>query len=431
MKFYSTNHQSPAVNFESALFSGLAPDGGLYYPETIPQLTSTELQNLPNMSLPEMGTLVLHKWLEDEMSETDLKKLVYQALDFPIPVQKVGSYHILELFHGPTMAFKDVAAKCLAQLVSYYLKKRQQRSIILVATSGDTGGAVAQGFADVENVKVIVLYPKGKISQLQEQQLTRVANNILPLEVSGVFDDCQILVKTALSDHELTKKLPLTSANSINIGRLLPQIIYYVYAYSRLPKNKLKFVIPSGNMGNATAGILAMGMGLPIHSFLIACNANDPVVKYYKTGNYQPQSTITTLSNAMDIGNPSNFVRILEFFHHDHKQFCKKITAVSIDDPTTIKTIKDVYEQYDYLLDPHTVVGWAAAQRTADPSLTPTIIATASPVKFAAEIRKTTGITIDDKSTIAKLTQSPRKTALKNNYQDLKSTIKNFVTDGL
>ena len=454
MRFYSTNHQSPAVDFETALFSGLAPDGGLYYPETIPQFTKSELKSLPHLSLPEIGVLVLQKWLGTEISTADLKTLVYQALDFPIPIKPVGPYHIMELFHGPTLAFKDVAAKCLAQLLSFYLQKRQQQSIILVATSGDTGGAVAQGFANVENVKVIVLYPKGKVSRLQEQQLTRVADNILPFEVAGVFDDCQLLVKTALNDDQL-KHLPLTSANSINIGRLLPQIIYYVYAYSRLPKKPLQFVIPSGNMGNSTAGIFAMGMGLPIQSFLLACNANDPAVEYYHTGKYQPKQTIATLSNAMDIGNPSNFARILEYFHYNHQEFCKKITAISIDDPTTIATIKNVYAKYHYLLDPHTAVAWSAAdihnklrrsdanKREADPTpeggrdLSPAfarseqskqlIISTASPVKFASEILKATGISIDDKAALAKLTQPPRKTNLENNHDKFKAIIEDFA----
>ncbi len=332
----------------------------------------------------------------------------------------------MELFHGPTLAFKDVAAKCLAQLLSFYLKKRQQHSLILVATSGDTGGAVAQGFAGVDNVKVIVLYPKGKVSQLQEQQLTRVADNILPLEVEGVFDDCQTLVKTALNDPELTH-LPLTSANSINIGRLLPQIIHYVYAYGQLQR-PLQFIVPSGNMGNVTAGILAMGMGLPIESFLLACNSNDPALDYYRTGIYKPKPTKPTLSNAMDIGNPSNFTRILEYFGHDHKKFCEKVIVDSVDDPTTIATIKSVYQKYGYLLDPHTAVAWSAAEKQrSNNNLMQVIISTAAPVKFAAEIAKAAGISINPSKVLSKLSSKPKKFKLKNDYHQFKNIIEQFA----
>lgn len=430
MFFHSTNHHSAPVNFETALLQGLAPDKGLYFPDHFPQFSPQELRELCGKSLQEIGSIILNKWIGDEIAPDDIKQIVEKALDFPIPLVKVGPYTILELFHGPTMAFKDVAGKTLGQLTSHVLKKQKRQATILVATSGDTGGAVAQGFAGVENVKVVILFPKGKVSQLQEEQLTRVEDNVFAIEVDGVFDECQDFVKRAFLDPDL-HDLHLTSANSINIGRLIPQSIYYVYTWTQLMNNskvnskELEFIIPSGNLGNATAGLFARQMGLPLHSFIIATNENDPVVKYYETGEYNAQQSISTLSNAMDIGNPSNFSRMLEIFTHNHAEFKKVIQAIKISDKETVETMKKVYNEYNYLLDPHTAVAWKAAKWLSSKDKVPIIISTASPVKFAAEIEKTTGIKVDNAKEIEKLQVRPKtKYEIANNYEEFKKMIK-------
>lgn len=426
MLFHSTNNSAHEVNFEKAMIQGLAPDGGLYFPENFPQFDNNELHEMIGKTLSEVGFQVLKKWLKEEIDDESLQKIIKNALDFPIIINKVNGYDIVELSHGPTLAFKDIAAKCLSQLMDHFLKKNNEKAMILVATSGDTGGAVAQGFSNVSNVKVIILYPKGKVSKLQEEQLTRVSDNISSIEIDGVFDDCQSMVKSAFVDQNL-KQLNLTSANSINIGRLLPQIIYFFYTYSVLNKDNLQFIIPSGNMGNLTAGLFAWKMGLPVKSFIAATNENDSVVKYYQTGIFKSQKTIATISNAMDIGNPSNFVRILEVFHHDYDQFKKMIKAVKINEQKTIQTIKSVYEKFGYLLDPHTAVAFCAAEEISDSTLTQVIISTASPRKFAYEIDKLTGIKVDDKEIIKALqTKKSRKCQMKNDYNKFRNLLLNL-----
>ncbi len=425
MLYSSLNKKSPKVNFEQALLQGLAPDGGLYYPESISVFTLEEIERLKQSSLHEVGYQVLRKWIGEELEDATLRAASTNALDFPIPIKKVGPYHILELFHGPSLAFKDVAAKWLAQLLGFFLREREKKATLLVATSGDTGSAVAQSFSGFDNIKVVILYPKGRVSLLQEELLTRVAENVLPVEVEGRFDDCQALVKKALIDPDLAS-LHLTSANSINIGRLIPQLIYYVHAYAQLAADNLEFVVPSGNMGNVTAGFLAQGMGLPFSSFIIACNVNDPVVQYYSTGVYKPKHAVQTLSNAMDIGNPSNFVRILEYFRHDHSAFIESAKAVSTDDTETSKTIRSVYKKHGYLLDPHTAVGWSAAQRIGRKNAQQVILATASPVKFSPEIKKETGISVDDREVFRRLEKlTKRKVEMKSEISALKHLLIN------
>lgn len=345
-----------------------------------------------------------------------------KALSFPLSLRRVGKYSILELFHGPTMAFKDVAACVLAQLFEYYLSKNKQKITILVATSGDTGGAIAQAFSGLQQVHVVILYPRGKVSALQEEQLTRVGENVTSFAVKGDFDDCQLMIKQAFLDPEL-HHLNLSSANSINIGRLLPQVIYYVWAFSRLKKKALQFVVPSGNMGNVTAGVFAARMGLPF-SFVIATNENDVAVNYYQTGTYQQQQTKHTLSTAMDIGNPSNFVRLLDMFGNAHHTFCQQITAVKVSDHETIATMKAVYKQDQYLLDFHTAVGAAALQKVGMSDTSSVIIATASPVKFATEIENATGIIVDERAEIAKLQKRKKRvTAVANRYESVKKAL--------
>ncbi|MEM9777729.1 MAG: threonine synthase, partial [Chloroflexota bacterium] len=297
--------------------------------------------------------------------------------------------------------------------------KEDQEITLLVATSGDTGGAIAHGFADIPNTTVYVLFPKGRVSRLQEEQLTRVAQNVIPVEVDGVFDDCQAMVKRAFNDPAL-EHLNLTSANSISIGRLIPQIIYYVYAWAQLQRDDIEFIVPSGNFGNLTGAIFAMKMGLPFNHFTAATNANDAAVRYQESGVYDPHTTVQTLSNAMDVGNPSNFVRILETFGHDYEEFREHFVAMSVDDDTTIETMKRVQAEHGYLLDPHTAVGWHVADQLNLEGRLPVIVATAAPVKFAAEIGQASGIQIDDTATIEKLSgREKRKTSIENDYNAL------------
>ncbi|MDO8609776.1 MAG: threonine synthase [bacterium] len=423
MKLYSLNNKNNTSTFTAAIMKGLAPDGGLYYPVKIPRFSPSELTLLRGKNLHEVAVIILEKWISSEFSYEQIYEMVKNALDFEIPINKVGDNYVLELFHGPTMAFKDVAAKILAQCMQQVLKKQNKKIIVLVATSGDTGGAVAQAFSGIENIRVVVLYPKNKVSKLQEMQLTRVSKNIFPIEVDGVFDDCQDLVKKAFVDNDLNS-LNLTSANSINIGRLIPQIIYYAYVYALLQKDNIEFVVPIGNAGNITAGLFASKMGLPFKSFVITSNENDATVEYYKTGTYAPKKTIVTLSNAMDVGAPNNFVRVLEFFNNNYKEFLKKVKAVKVDSKETIETIKKVNKEFSYVLDPHTAVAWAGAEKIGDKNKTKVLVSTASPIKFATEIRNKTGIKIDDSKEMKALEQlSKRKQSMENNYENFKKLL--------
>ncbi len=419
MKYYSLNHQSAPVTFERALLHGLADDGGLYFPEGFPRFSPETLQHLAARRaglrageelafLQDVGFHVLRLWFGDSIEEGALRQIVADAQSFPIPLRQVGPFQILELFHGPTMAFKDVAARHLARIMSYFLQQRGEQTLLLVATSGDTGGAIAHGFAGVENIQVVVLFPRGKVSSLQEEQLTRVASNVTPVEVDGVFDDCQALVKQAFL-HPPLQHLPLTSANSINIGRLLPQAIYYLYAYFMLGRADLEIVVPSGNFGNLTAGLFGRQMGVPLDHWIAATNRNDAAVRYYQTGEYDPHPTVQTLSTAMDVGNPSNFARVLELFEHDPARFREVLRAYCATDAQTVSTLQRVYEAHGYLLCPHSAVGWAVAEAHGDPALQKLIVATASPVKFADELRAATGIHVDDREEIERLRVYPKR----------------------
>jgi threonine synthase len=418
MKFYSTNNRDLEADMQTAILEGLAPDGGLYYPQNINAFTAQELSDLKGKDLKYVAYHTLYKWFGNDIPEDKIKDIVNKASDFDIPIVAVSHQTLIELFHGPTMAFKDVAAKYLAQIMSFYLQKKQSHVNLLVATSGDTGGAIAQGFANVDNINVYVLFPKGKVSKLQEEQLTRVADNVISLEIDGVFDDCQHMVKKAFVDADL-QHLNMTSANSISVGRIIPQIIYYVYAYAHSDSENIEFTIPSGNFGNLTAALFAKSMGIPITKLHAATNQNDLVVKYYNTGDYTPQQTISTLSNAMDVGNPSNFARILQYFDHDHSNFAKVIDAHKVSDQETIDTILEVYQSHGYLLDPHTAVAWTIANRINTNNNF--IVSTASPIKFAQEIKNATGIDLDDSEQIAKLqSNDKRKKSLSNEYSAFK-----------
>lgn len=423
--YYSTNHQSTKVTFQEALFQGLAPDGGLYFPDQFPRFSADELAALCGASLQDVATQVLQKWFGSEIPAEVIAQIAHDAQNFPIPLRQVGDITIMELFHGPTLAFKDVAAQNLPRLMSHFLQQQAREVTLLVATSGDTGGAIAHGFSDVPNINVYVLFPKGRVSDLQEEQLTRAADNITPVEVDGYFDDCQAMVKQAFNDPALAG-LNLTSANSISIGRLIPQIIYYVYTYAQLCRDDIEFIVPSGNFGNITGGLFARAMGLPFESFIAATNKNDSAVRYIETAVYEPRETIVTLSNAMDVGKPSNFVRVLELFENEYESVRDAMQAYRVDDAQTVATMKDVYAKHGYLLDPHTAVGWHIAMEHGDPNKTTVVIATAAPSKFAREIKEKADIDVDNAAEIAKLRQrSKRKVSIPNDYAALTQLLLN------
>jgi threonine synthase len=390
MRYYSLNGQSPIVDFKEATVKGQAPDKGLYFPEKIPVLEKSFFDNIENLSNEEIAFQIIAPYVVGSMPEPELRRIVAETINFPIPLVKVQEdIYSLELFHGPTLAFKDVGARFMSRCLGYFAKERQERVIVLVATSGDTGGAVAHGFYDVPGVDVVILYPSGKVSSVQEKQLTTLGKNIQALEVHGSFDDCQRMVKQAFTDESLTHKLFLTSANSINVARWLPQQFYYALAYKQWKQQGAAaqppvICVPSGNFGNICAGLLAHRSGLPVKHFIAACNANDVVTEYLDTQNYQPRQAVATLSNAMDVGNPSNFVRVLELFHKEFGELKKVLSSYSITDEETKATIKAVYEQHRYLADPHGAVAYLALQRYLGehPGEKGMFLETAHPVKF-------------------------------------------------
>jgi threonine synthase len=387
MNYFSLNKQSPIVSFKEATISGQAPDKGLYFPETIPVLDAAFCNNLAAYSNEEIAFRVIQPYVGDTIPEADLRRIVQETINFPIPLVPVNDHTwSLELFHGPTLAFKDVGARFMSRCLGYFARERKEKVVVLVATSGDTGGAVAHGFYDVPGVEVVILYPSGKVSSVQEKQLTTLGKNIHALEVTGTFDDCQQLVKQAFADEALTRNMFLTSANSINVARWLPQQFYYFFAYKQWPDQQHPPVIsvPSGNFGNICAGLLAHISGLPVRHFIAACNANDIVPAYLDSGSYQPKKAVATLSNAMDVGNPSNFVRVLELFHHKLGDIKNVLSSYSITDEETKQTIKEVYSTYHYLPDPHGAVGYLALQRYLQQhgGLKGMFLETAHPVKF-------------------------------------------------
>ncbi|MTI88032.1 MAG: threonine synthase [Balneolaceae bacterium] len=387
MKYYSTKGQAKPANFRQAIFKGLPEDNGLYMPEQIPVLSPAFFAELGNLSLPQIGFEIMKPFIGKEIPDKALSELVEDTLNFDIPLKQLTEEtYALELFHGPTFAFKDVGARFLARSLSYFSKQSDHKLTVLVATSGDTGSAVAQGFYDVANIEVVILYPSGKISHFQEQQMTTLGNNITALEVNGTFDDCQKLVKQAFLDGELQSRKNLTSANSINIARMLPQSIYYFYGMGQLPPEKWKDVVisvPSGNYGNLTAGLIAQRMGLPIGHFLACSNINDTVPEYLETATYRPRPSKQTISNAMDVGDPSNFHRILDLFKGSHAAMSDHISGYSYTDEETRAAINKVAQENDYVLDPHGAVGYLGLSTYLDiHSGTGIFLETAHPYKF-------------------------------------------------
>jgi len=387
MKYYSLNKTAPIADFKEATIRGLAPDKGLYFPESIPKQERKFFEEINNYSDEEIAFKIIRPYIGDTIPADELKRIVAETINFEIPLKKVsGNIFSLELFHGPTLAFKDIGARFMSRCLGYFVKDNDKKITVLVATSGDTGGAVANGFFDVDGVDVVILYPSGKVSGVQEKQLVTLGNNIHALEINGTFDDCQQMVKQAFSDKQLNEKLFLTSANSINVARWLPQQFYYLFAWKQWndKKNPPVISVPSGNFGNICAGILAHISGLPVTHFIAACNANRVVPDFLQTQNYQPQKAIATISNAMDVGNPSNFVRILELFHNQFTDLKKVLGSYSISDEETRKTIKEVFEKENYLLDPHGAVAYFALQNylKQHPEESGYLLETAHPVKF-------------------------------------------------
>ena len=395
MKYYSTNKSVPNVDLKFAVTKGLADDNGLFMPEKINVFDSKFFENIHQLSFQEISFEVAKKFFGDEIEEVQLRNLVFDALNFDCPLVPVHDHiYSLELFHGPTLAFKDVGARFMARLLAYFMEKSDKTVNVLVATSGDTGSAVANGFLGVEGIHVYVLYPKGKVSAIQESQFTTLGQNITALEIDGTFDDCQRLVKSAFLDKTLNEKLALTSANSINVARFLPQAFYYFNAYARNTQKDKELVIavPSGNFGNLTAGLFAKRMGLPVHRFIAANNENDIVFNYLKTGKYEPRPSVQTIANAMDVGDPSNFVRILDLYNHSHQSISKEIEGRRYSDEQIRETVKQVYRECAYLLDPHGACGYRALEETLTDGQVGIFLETAHPAKFTETVESIIGI---------------------------------------
>ena len=389
MKFYSTNKKSKEVSFKEAVIKGIADDGGLFMPVSIPVLSEDFFDEIENLSFQEICFGIAENIIGDEIPAQILKPIISNAINFEAPIIKLNNnVGVLELFHGPTLAFKDFGARFMAETLSYFSKENKQNITILVATSGDTGSAVANGFLNSEGIKVFLLYPEGKVSHIQEMQLTTLSGNITALEVNGTFDDCQKLVKQAFLDNELKKNFFLSSANSINIARLIPQSFYYFDAYKQLEdKDKpLIFSVPSGNFGNLTGGLIAKKMGLPVEKFIAAVNSNDVFPNYLKTGKFLPKPSIKTISNAMDVGNPSNFFRILDLYNNNWHKLSAEISSSSFSDELTRSAIKKIRKEYNYLIDPHGAVGYLALEEYINKnrieSFNGIILETAHPAKF-------------------------------------------------
>jgi len=432
MKLYSTKHISPDVDLKEAVLKGLPQDNGLYMPYEIPVLPQSFWNNLNDYTYNEMAFEIAKNLIGNSIPQEDIKNIIEQAYNFDAPLHQCGNSYFLELFQGPTLAFKDFGARFMGRLMGYFLKDNNQEVNILVATSGDTGSAVAHGFLNVDGIKVTILYPKGKVSDIQEKQFTTLGANITAIEVDGTFDDCQAFVKQAFLDKELNEKLTLSSANSINIARLIPQSFYYIYAYKLLEnKNKnLYFSIPSGNFGNLTAGLFAKKMGLPITKLIAATNNNDIFTKYIQTGNFEPRTSVQTISNAMDVGNPSNFFRVLDYFNQDYNAIKSMISAYSYDDAETEKAMAEVYQKYNYIICPHTAVGYLAMQQFISENnigdSNNIILSTAHPVKFGEIVEPIIGVTPEISDRLKKALGTEKLSiAMENKFEDFKSWLMN------
>lgn len=387
MNYYSLNHKAPNTTFKDTVIKGLAPDRGLYFPERITPLPVSFFENIDTLSHTQIAFQALQQFVTPDIPKDILKTIIEETLSFDFPVIQLNkSISTLELFHGPTMAFKDVGARFMARCLGYFNQNNTNEVTVLVATSGDTGGAVANGFLGIKGVNVVILYPSGKVSNIQEKQLTTLGQNIRALEVDGVFDDCQDMVKRAFLDEELTSKMQLTSANSINVARWLPQLLYFMFAYKQLHNTHkdIVFSVPSGNFGNVCAGMMAQQLGLPINHFIASNNKNNVVTNYLKTEEYSPKPSVKTISNAMDVGNPSNFIRIQEIYKNNFESLKNNLSSYSFTDEATKVALKEIYDLYNYVADPHGAVGYLGckAYLKTNPNAHCVFLETAHPTKF-------------------------------------------------
>lgn len=433
MKLYSTKNPAYQVNLAEAVMQGLPPDNGLYMPQNIPQLSAEFFKELDQLSFPEIGFRVCQALFDDAIPAADLREIINRAITFPAPIVPLDDHRfVLELFHGPSLAFKDFGARFMAQLMAYFNREATQELVILVATSGDTGGAVAFGFHQTPGIRVVILYPSGKVSHLQEKQLTTLGDNVQALEIDGTFDDCQAMVKSAFLDADLQRRLRLSSANSINIARLIPQSFYYFEAYKQVVRQgpgPVVFSIPSGNFGNLTAGLIAQRMGLPVHHFLAATNQNDVVPEYLASGTYQPRPSVPTLSNAMDVGNPSNFARMLDIFQTINpdcstwNNMQEHLSGYAFTDTETENAMREIATRYQYCMDPHGAVGYLAlnAYLEKHPEAKGVILETAHPAKFKPDVERILGQAIEVPERLAVLADRPKSADfLPPNFEQLK-----------
>lgn len=428
MRYYSTNNRSKYVSLHDAVVNGLAEDRGLYMPEKINRLPEEFFNNIDKMSFQEISFEVAKAFFSDDVDEKSLKDIVYDTLSFDCPVKKVcDDIWTLELFHGPTLAFKDVGARFMARLLEYFIRQEAHQTVnVLVATSGDTGSAVANGFLGVDGIHVYVLYPKGKVSKIQECQFTTLGKNITAIEIDGVFDDCQSLVKSAFMDGDLNKHMKLTSANSINVARFLPQAFYYFNAYARMKANglaeNLVMCVPSGNFGNITAGLFAMEMGLPIRRFIAANNANNIFYNYLKTGVYEPKPSVQTIANAMDVGDPSNFARIYDLYNGSHDKISSIISGATYTDNEIKAAVKQCYKDNGYILDPHGACGYQALKDNLKKGETGVFCETAHPAKFKDTIEKIIDTEIEIPQRLSDFMKGKKQTVeLSNRFDDFKT----------
>jgi threonine synthase len=429
MKYFSTNRQSPKADFREAVLNGQPPDKGLYFPERIPALSAEFWRDFEAKSKEQIAFEIIKPYVGDEIDDETLFQICAETVNFDFPLVKITeSISALELFHGATLAFKDVGARFMSRCLRYFSREKQEKTIVIVATSGDTGGAVANGFYAVEGVDVVILYPKGKVSKVQELQLTTLGKNISALEVNGSFDDCQLLAKTALADEKLKLKVFLTSANSINVARWLPQQFYYFFALQQWLKNNENapvISVPSGNFGNICAGILAHVSGLPCEKFIAATNANDVIPQFLQSGEMKIKQSVATLSNAMDVANPSNFVRILQIFDNNYLNLKEKMEAVSVSDEQTIETMRAIYEKYGYVLDPHGAVGFYALEKylQENPDEKGFFLETAHPVKFDS-VEKIIGTFGETPESVKELFSRPKQSVeIEADYEQLKGIL--------
>ena len=431
MKYYSTEIRQMERSLKEAVLGGLAPDGGLFMPERIPVIPEPQIQSFRSKTFQVIAMEIALSLFHEDLPDSVITEITHSAINFDTPlVQVEESIYTQELFHGPTLAFKDVGARFMARMMGHFTRDLTREINVLVATSGDTGSAVASGFWNVDGIQVYILYPSGGVSQLQEKQLTTLGGNITALEISGTFDDCQRLVKSAFQDKDLTEKMILTSANSINLARLLPQSFYYFNAWARLPENREFYVsVPSGNFGNLTAGLIAGKMGLPVKHYIVATNVNDVVPEYLDTGKFRPRPSIPTIANAMDVGNPSNFARILDLYDHSHRGISEAMSAYSYTDAELRKTIGETYQRTGYLLDPHGAAGYLALKdhEPREEGIPGVFLETAHPGKFSLTVEEVIESTVEiPKQLLEASSKKKSSTKLPSDYTAFKDFLSHF-----